>query len=139
VCGSCSRIRKVNKFYYKLLNRIAHRRNDPNFKGKKDLSSLKEIISSLKVRHKRTVERKAQEGAKLSFDEEKGIINTIDGEIVVDIKHIYYNGGSDDDSEDKNEENDKEEEEEIVITDNKKKIEIDDDGDNFNSVDETKN
>jgi len=45
----------------------------------------------LKERHRRTCDRKLAEGEKLEFDEERGIINAETKELVIDIKHVYYN------------------------------------------------
>jgi hypothetical protein len=58
------------------------------FKLRKE-TPLYEIMKELKVRHKRTVERKLAEGEDLIFDKEKGILNKETGEILYDLKTIY--------------------------------------------------
>ena len=58
------------------------------FKLRKE-TPLYDIMKELKVRHKRTVERKLAEGEDLIFDKEKGILNKDTGEILYDLKTIY--------------------------------------------------
>lgn len=70
-----------------------------------------EIIAGLKKRHKRTCVRKISEGLKLEFDEEKGIVNAETKELIIDVKHIYYNAL--DSSEDNSGDDDEEEEDDI--------------------------
>jgi hypothetical protein len=58
-----------------------------------------DIIKILKERHKRTIERKLENGDDLVFDELKGIVNEETGEVVLDIKFIYSTGADDEDLE----------------------------------------
>jgi hypothetical protein len=51
-----------------------------------------EILKILKERHKRTIERKLQNGDDLIFDEKRGIINEDTDQVVLDIKYIYSTG-----------------------------------------------
>lgn len=67
--------------------RPSSRRNDPSFKSK-DEDPMEEILKNLKERHRRTVERKLEDGADIVWDDEKGIINDETGEVVVDIRII---------------------------------------------------
>jgi hypothetical protein len=83
--------------FFNLIIRITHRQNDPNFKTKKE-NPIFEIMRILKERHKRTVERKLENGDDLIMDEKLGIINSETNEVVLDIKYIY--GDIKDDEED---------------------------------------
>jgi len=77
----------LSKIFSYLKLRPSCRRNDPYAKIKQQ-DPLEEILKNLKERHKRTVERKIQDGEDIIFDDEKGIINDETGEVVVDIKII---------------------------------------------------
>lgn len=81
-------------------------KNDPSKKNKNQEDLLDEIVKNLKVRYKRTVERKWREGEFLTYDKEKGIINEDTGEIVVGLKAIegLIDEEGDDEAEDDQEE-----------------------------------
>jgi len=85
-----------------------HWRNDPSKKNKEE-DPLMVIMKTLKVRHKRTVQRKLEDGLPLIYDEKKGIINEETGEVIIDID-LIINPGYDLDGDNEIEEEEKNEE-----------------------------
>lgn len=98
-------------------SRPPHRRNDPSFYHKVD-DNLKDIMKNLKQRHKKTVERKLEDGDNLVFDEKKGIVNANTGEVIVDVNTMYLASENDENEDIEGEEleHDEDVEEEVVTT-----------------------
>lgn len=113
ICDSCSEGKKSCAKCCEPIEEYAkpsHRRNDPLFKNRKD-NPLADIMKDFKLRHKKTIERKFNDGHTLAFDKEKGVFNEKTGEVYIDIKAL---GAIGDDSDD--EDSDKEE----IVDTNKK-------------------
>lgn len=88
-------------------------------------STFDEIVSSLKEKHKRTVNRKIESGEDLIFDGTKGIVNKKTNEIIVDLIDINSGVLVEDNSIEEKEEDDYNEES-VSIEDNENSCEISD-------------
>lgn len=106
ICDACALTNKVCSKCGEACEEYAkptNWKNDPSKKNKHlQKDPMSEILKNLKVRCKRTVERKLREGEDLVFDEQKGILNEETGEIVVDIKYIYGEDYTVDNDEEEN-------------------------------------
>jgi hypothetical protein len=115
ICDNCATIHKMCAKCAETVDDYAapkNWRNDPSKKKKED-DPLFEIMKELKVRHRRTVRRKLDEGLPLIYDENKGIINEETGEVIIDIK-IITNPENDIGNDDENDVEEEEKEEEAT-------------------------
>ena len=104
-------------------------------------------MKNLKERHKRTIERKLDEGEDIIFDNEKGIINDETGEVIIDIKIIRgdftadnFNDESDEKDDSRKDNQDKKQEglniQKIVENNKNDKEDLFEEGDNEDDSDE---
>ena len=95
-------------------------RNNPEI-GVKKKSPVMELVKTLKKKYQKTVYRKINTGARIEYDEEKGIINEETKEIIIPLDKIIKN--DEDDDIDDNEDNDENEDEKEELQEKENKEE----------------